>query len=249
MSDRFVVRHPDADALSADVAHRLLALIEDVQQEGRAPQIVLTGGTIADEIHREVARLTPSSAVDWSRVGVWWGDERFTAPDSPDRNALQARHALLDTVGVDPAKVHEIPSTADAADVDEAAAAYAEEVRSSPAERFDVVMLGLGRNGHVASLCPGHPGLDVTDRVAVGVWDSPKPPPTRVTLTFPTLNRTAQTWFVVAGESKAEATARALADDGDVHDTPARGAHGALSTTWFLDDSAASALPPAPTSS
>ena len=91
------------------------------------PQIALTGGTIAEDIHREVARLAPDSEVDWSRVVVWWGDERFVAPDSPDRNAGQARAAFLDAVGADPANVHEMPSTADAADVDAAAAAYADD--------------------------------------------------------------------------------------------------------------------------
>jgi 6-phosphogluconolactonase len=107
---------------------------------------------------------------------------------------------------------------------------------------FDVVMLGVGPDGHVASLFPGFPQLDVDDAIALGVTGSPKPPPQRITLTFPALNRTRQVWFVVSGEGKADAVAKALAPDGDVHDTPARGVHGSERTVWFLDEDAASKL-------
>ena len=104
-------------------------------------------------------------------------------------------------------------------------------------------MLGLGPDGHVASLFPGHPALDVTDRWAVAVTESPKPPPERVSLTFPALGRSRAVWFVVSGEDKADAVARALAPDGDLHDTPARGAGGdAGEVVWFLDSAAATRL-------
>ena len=93
---------------------------------------------------------------------VWWGDERFVAPDSADRNSAQARAAFLDAVGVDPAKVHPMPSTDDAADVDAGATAYAATLREHGSGEFDVVMLGIGPDGHVASLFPGFPQLDVT---------------------------------------------------------------------------------------
>jgi 6-phosphogluconolactonase len=106
-------------------------------------------------------------------------------------------------------------------------------------------MLGVGPDGHVASLFPGHPQLDVDDDVAVGVTDSPKPPPERISLTFPALNRTRQVWFVVAGDGKADAVARALAtgaDTPDVHEIPAVGVHGRERTVWFVDEDAASRL-------
>ena len=159
------------------MAGELLSRLADAQAAGSVPQIALTGGTIADAVHREVARRSADSEVDWSRVVVWWGDERFVAPDDPDRNAGQARAAFLDAVGVDPANVHEMPSTADAADVDDAAAAYSATLREHGSGEFEVVMLGVGPDGHVASLFPGSPALDVDDRIAVGVTDSPKPPP------------------------------------------------------------------------
>ena len=233
--------HPAADALATAVAGELLTRLADAQAAGGVPQIVLTGGTIAEEIHREVARLSPASGVDWSQVVVWWGDERFVAPDSADRNAAQARAAFLDAVGADPAHVHEMPSTAQAADVDAGAASYSAVLREHGSGEFDVVMLGIGPDGHVASLFPGSPQLDVTDRIAVGVTGSPKPPPERISLTFPALNRARSVWFLVSGEAKADAVARALAG-ADVHEIPAAGVTGHEETIWFLDRAAASRL-------
>ncbi len=103
-------------------------------------------------------------------------------------------------------------------------------------------MLGIGPDGHCASLFPGHPALDATDAIAVAVHDSPKPPPDRVSLTFEAMERCRAVWFIVSGDGKAEAVARALADDGSVSETPARGVHGD-ETVWWLDADAASALP------
>jgi len=234
--------HDTPDALATAVAGELLARLVDAQSAGHEPQIALTGGTIAEAIHRELARLTESSEVDWSRVVVWWGDERFVAPDSPDRNAGQARAAFLSSVGVDPAKVHEMPSTADAPDVDAGAVAYADAVRMFGSGEFDVMMLGVGPDGHVASLFPGFPQLDVDDRIAVGVTDSPKPPPERISLTFDALNRSKSVWFLVSGDEKAPAVARALAEGTDRHDCPASGVTGSEETIWFLDRAAASRL-------
>ena len=232
--------HADANALATAVAGELLTRLADAQAAGGVPQVALTGGTIAEDIHREIARLAPGAEVDWSRVVFWWGDERFVAPDSPDRNALQAREAFLDVVGVDPANVHEMPSTADATDVDAAAAAYTTALKAHGSGEFDVVMLGIGPDGHIASLFPGFPQLDSTDPT-VGVTGSPKPPPERVSLTFPALNRARSVWFLVSGEGKSGAVASALGG-ADRHDTPAAGVVGHEETIWFLDRPAASQL-------
>lgn len=240
MSAPLVEVHPDAAALATTVAGELLSRLADAQEAGHEPQIALTGGTIADALHHELARLSPGSAVDWSRVVVWWGDERFVASDSPDRNAAQARRAFLDAVGA--TQVHEMPSTDSGADVEAAALAFEETVRQHGSGEFEVVMLGIGPDGHVASLFPGFPQLDVDDRVAVAVTGSPKPPPERISLTFGALNRTRALWVIASGEGKAEAVAAALDVEGTVHDTPARGAHGRHETTYFLDREAASHL-------
>jgi 6-phosphogluconolactonase len=233
--------HVDAADLATSVAGELIARLEDAQARGEEPQIGLTGGSIADRVHRELARMGPGSDVDWGRVVLWWGDERFVAPDSPDRNARQAL-AALDPLPLDPAKIHQMPSTSDASSVDEAAAAYSLELREHGAGAFEVLMLGVGPDGHVASLFPGHPQLDVDDRIAVGVTDSPKPPPERVSLTFAALNHSRSVWFLVSGEEKAEAVARTLDPATDLHDVPAAGVTGEAETIWFLDRASASQL-------
>jgi 6-phosphogluconolactonase len=234
---------PDAASLATAVAEAFLERMVAAQAAGEVPHVGLTGGTIAEAIHEEIARLASSYDVDWTRVVFWWGDERFVAPDSDERNARKARLDLLDHLEVDPARVHEIPSTATAADVAAAATAYADEVRSVGSGRFHLVMLGVGPDGHVASLFPGFPQLDVEDTVAVPVTGSPKPPPERVSLTFAALNRADEVWFVVSGADKAEAVSRALATTpADLHEIPAVGVRGESATIWFLDHESASRL-------
>jgi 6-phosphogluconolactonase len=234
-------RHDDADVLVGDVASALLDRIEVAQARGETPNIGLTGGSIAEELHRELARRATDSSVDWSRVAFWWGDERFVPADSPDRNAGQARAALLDHVPVDPANVHEVPASDQVTSAEDAAEAYAAALREHGAGFFEVLMLGIGPDGHCASLFPGHPALDARDAVAVAVHDSPKPPPDRVSLTFEAMERCRAVWFIASGEGKAEAVARALAENGSVAETPARGVRGD-ETVWWLDEAAASAL-------
>ena len=241
MTDARIEVHQDAADLATSVAGELLNRISDAQASGHVPHVGLTGGTIADAIHREIARLAPESGVDWSAVDFWFGDERFVASDSPDRNVGQARTAFLDAVGVPDHRIHAVPSTNEAASVGEAASAYAEEVRQTGSGRFDILMLGVGPDGHIASLFPGFPQLDVTDEVAVAVTDSPKPPPERVSLTFAALNRSAAVWFLVSGEGKADAVAKALGG-ADIHETPAAGVTGQEETVWFLDRGSASQL-------
>lgn len=234
--------HDDAAALATSVAGELLTRLADAQSAGRTPHIALTGGTIAEAVHREVARLAAGTEVDWSRVVVWWGDERFVAADSSERNAVDARAAFLDVVGVRARNVHEVPSTMSAASVGDAAASYSRVLREQGDGEFEIVMLGVGPDGHVASLFPGRPALDVDDQIAVAVTDSPKPPPERVTLTFSALNRARSVWLLVSGEPKADAVARALADGTDRHDIPAAGVVGREETIWFLDRDSASTL-------
>ncbi len=241
MSGPIVRRHDDADTLVGDVASALLDRLEAAQARGEVPHIGLTGGTIADALHREIARRAADSSVDWSRVAFWWGDERFVPVSSPDRNAGQAREALLDHIAVDPANVHEVPASDEVATAEEAAEAYGATMRSEGAGFFEVLMLGIGPDGHCASLFPGHPALEARDAIAVAVHDSPKPPPDRVSLTFEAMERCRAVWFLASGEGKAEAVARALAPEGSVEETPARGVRGE-ETVWWLDEAAASHL-------
>lgn len=237
-----VVLHDGPDALAAAVAARLVGTLLAVQADGRVPAVALTGGTVAARIHAAVLEVPGHRDVDWSRVDIWFGDERYVPAEDPERNAGQARDALLRHVAVDPARVHEMPSSdAGFADLDAAAAAYGRALREHGSGEFDVVMLGVGPDGHVASLFPGAAALDVADAVAVAVADSPKPPPERISLTFGALNRARQVWFVVSGAEKAEAVARALEGD-DLHRTPAAGVRGRETTLWLVDRAAASGV-------
>lgn len=235
----------DAESLASRVAAELVAKLLSVQATGRVPSVALTGGTIAEEIYRAVASFETGEkgpSVDWTRVDFWWGDERYVPADSSDRNDRAAGLDFLDAVGVDPARVHAMPAADEVhPDLEAAAASYDTLVREREPGDFDLVLLGLGPDGHVASLFPGFPQLDIDDRIAVAVSDSPKPPPERISLTFTALNQAGEVWFLVAGEGKADAVARALAPEGSVHETPARGIT-APHRTWWLDRPAASAL-------
>lgn len=230
--------HPDGEALAAAAARSFVERLATAQARGELPHVVLTGGGIAATFHRAVLDCHAAVGVDWSRVAFWWGDERFVAADDPERNAGQARHALLDHLPVDPALVHEVPGSEDVADVDAAAAAYAEELAAHGPEQFEVVLLGLGPDGHVASLFPDRAQVELVGAAVAVVHDSPKPPPERVTMTLETLNRAQAVWFLVSGEAKAEA-AREARRDGPVAQVPARGVRGVAQTTWFLDEAAA----------
>jgi 6-phosphogluconolactonase len=238
-------RSPSAEELAELVTGTLISTLAEVQAQGRVPSVALTGGTIAATIHESVAASPDASRVDWGRVDVWFGDERFLPADDPDRNAGQAATALLDRLPFDPARVHPMPAADGPADLGAAATAYGDELRGQGNGTFDVVMLSVGPDGHVASLFPGFPQLDVHDAIAVPVTDSPKPPPERISLTFDALNRSRQVWLLVSGAAKAEVAARALATGQDrpaVHDLPALGVHGQEQTVWFLDEDAAAQL-------
>ena len=244
-----IIVHRTADVLAGSVCARLITTLVDVQSSGRVPSWVLTGGTIADKVHRAVAAAPARDAVDWRRVDLWWGDERFVPADSDDRNEKKARQALLDLLPLDPARVHAMPAVeAAAADPDAAAAAYAEELAaaSRPEDHgsvptFDVLMLGVGPDGHVASLFPERPAL-YDERPVTAVRGSPKPPPTRITLTMPSLQRAREVWFVVSGEDKARAVRMALSGAGTIQ-VPAAGPKGLQRTLWLLAQPAASQLP------
>ncbi|KQY64357.1 MULTISPECIES: 6-phosphogluconolactonase [unclassified Nocardioides] len=233
--------HDDGDALAEAVAEALIQRLAEVQAEGRVPSVCLTGGTIAGLVHRKLASSLNGFDVDWDEVDFWWGDERYVDATSDDRNAVQARRDLLDHMDVDPERVHEMPSHDSGLTLDEAAQAYSDEIRAQGGGQFDVVMLGLGPDGHIASLFPGSHQIDVDDRIAVAVPDSPKPPPERISLTFGALNHTRAVWFIVSGVDKAEAVARSRGDL-DLHGAPATGVTGTGEIVWWLDAAAARAV-------
>jgi 6-phosphogluconolactonase len=245
-----VVVHRDATLLAQAVAARIITLVVDAQAARGEASIVLTGGGIGIATLRELASSPARYAIEWSRLAIWWGDERFLPSGHPDRNETQAREALLDSVDVDPARVHPMPASdgVDGDDLDTAAERYAAELAAAAnpedhgeAPSFDVLLLGLGPDGHVASLFPEAPAL-YDDRRVVPVRGAPKPPPTRISLSLATINNAREVWLIAAGEEKAAAVRMALSGAGATA-IPAAGVSGRLATRWLLDRPAASRLP------
>lgn len=239
----------DEHALAAGVAARLVTRLVAAQTDRGRAAVVLTGGGVGTAVLRAWASPPTRDVVDWSRLQVWWGDERFVPGDDPDRNERQAREALLDLVPVDPAQVHPMPAPGPGVpDVHAAAAAYAADLAAhaaveahAPLPRLDVLLLGVGSDGHVASLFPRASTLHSAGTV-VGVTQAPKPPPERVSLTLPAIGSADEVWLVAAGESKAAAVHAALATVGG--SVPAGLVRGRLRTRWMLDRAAAALLPP-----
>ncbi|MBU3705073.1 MAG: 6-phosphogluconolactonase [Mycobacterium sp.] len=237
--------YPDTEALVQAAGDRLAGAIADaISARGRA-LIVLTGGGTGIGLLKRLR----GHPVDWAKVHLFWGDDRFVAHDDDDRNEKQAREALLDHVAIPPANIHPMPPSdgPQGADLDTAARAYnallADHAdNGDPAPVFDVHLLGMGGEGHVNSLFPHTPAVAEERRMAVGVHDSPKPPPQRITLTLPAVRRSRQVWLVVSGAAKADAVAAAVAG-ADPAEVPAAGARGSEATIWLLDTAAAGALP------
>jgi 6-phosphogluconolactonase len=226
VSDVELIVHDDADAVADAVARRLAA----VAAEGG--NVVLTGGTTPKQAYERAASL----AADWSRVEVWWGDERCVPPDDENSNFGMAKRALLDHLERAPLAIHRIEGELGK---DAAAGAYEDELGSTA---LDLLLLGIGPDGHVASLFPDKPALDESERRVVGTEPGLEPWVDRVTLTLPALRAAGEIIFVVAGESKADAVRRAFAAEPSP-DTPAslvRADSGR--TTAILDRAAAAAI-------
>jgi 6-phosphogluconolactonase len=247
-----VVVEDSADALAGTVAARTLTKLRSALDARGDAHLVVTGGGILEKVLAELATRSASDPIDWRGVHVWWGDERYVPADSSDRNDRPALRLLFDHVDVDPAKLHRMPAS-DAGfgdDVEAAADSYAAELAAAvPAgvdgevPEFDVILLGLGPDGHCASLFPGHPGTRVLDASVIAVHESPKPPPIRLSLTFRSLDAAREIWFVASGDGKADAVARALSG-ADRTEVPSAGPRGRERTLWLLDRDAASRLPP-----
>lgn len=230
----------DAATLVGDVARALTSRLAAVQASGRVPRVVLAGGSIIEELHRALA--ASPGAVDWSRVEFWWGDERYVESWSAERNCLAASRDLLGVVGAAAELVHVPPATDSGQPVQDAAATYAQEF---PAEDFDVVLLGMGPDGHTCSLFPGRSDDVLSARDAVAVVDSPKPPALRLSMTPARLSRSTVVWLIASGSAKAAAVGSALAPPGgtvDPVEVPAVAPRGREATVWWLDQDAAALL-------
>jgi 6-phosphogluconolactonase len=241
-----VEKYPDSAALVAAAGDRLVdAIINAIAQRGRA-LIVLTGGGTGIGLLKRVREQADKIA--WAQVHLYFGDERFVPVDDDERNEKQAREALIDHVDIPTGNVHAMPASDGeyGGDLDAAALAHEQVLAANaddgqPAPDFDVHLVGMGGEGHINSLFPHTPAVRETTRLVVGVTDSPKPPPRRITLTLPAVQRSREVWLVVSGEAKADAVAAAIGGASPEY-VPAAGAVGRLETVWLLDEDAASKL-------
>jgi 6-phosphogluconolactonase len=201
------------------------------EQARRGGSIVLTGGSTPGSAYRHAAELEP----DWSKVTLWWGDERCVPPDDERSNYRLAKETLLDLLEKPPAATHRIRGEAPPAEAaDELDAALA-------GVTLDFLLLGLGPDGHMASLFPGSPQLEVTDRRAIDGPAGLEPWVHRVTFTVPTIQAARRVLFLVSGSSKAEAVARAFGGDISA-EVPASLSRRASRVEVFLDRAAGDKL-------
>ena len=232
-----VVRYADAAELAERTAARLLATLIEQQVGEHVVQVCLTGGRIAHEVYARLGEIVTDSDLDPSRLELWWGDERFVPTDDPERNAGPTLALLAGNFALDPARTHPMPSADGVIDAGASAATYAKELGET---QFDLCLLGLGPDGHVASIFPNHPSSEPTTQPVIGVSEAPKAPAERISLTIPTLNASRQVWFLVSGAEKSNALARSLAGDTSL---PAARVAGRERTLWLVDQPAATELP------
>ena len=251
-NERRVLVHQNKKALAGSVAARFLTNMVDVLHEQDEANVVLTGGSVGIAVLAAINESAARDTIDWTRVNFWWGDERWLPSADPERNELQAREALLDHIAVPPANIHAF-GAADAADsadgdaLDAAAARYAAELLARAPEgaqypRFDVTLLGVGPDGHIASLFPHRSGIREREASVIAVRDSPKPPADRLSLTRPVINSSDRVWLVLAGSDKASALGLALAG-ASRDEVPAAGIKGRYRTVFFVDSDAAAQVP------
>lgn len=236
---------PDQAALAEEAARRFVTLAQAASAERGRFSVALSGGSTPRGMYERLARPPHRDAIDWERVHVFWGDERYVPPDDAESSFRMAREALLAHAPIPAANIYPAPTVGGAPE--DAARAYAETIQAffgADPPRFDLILLGMGPDGHTASLFPGSSELTApSGELVVVVRDAPKPPPTRLTFTLPLINAAANVLFLVAGADKAETLRAVLEGPPDPARLPSqcvRPERGALA--WLIDTAAAQAL-------
>ena len=234
---------PDRETFIETVARAAEDVILDALRERGVVHVALTGGTIGVAVLSGIA-VGSTSAIDWSLVHLWWGDERFVAQDSEERNANQARNALLNRLDIPDANIHEMPASDEGLSLDEGAQQYSAQLAaySTDAEipSFDLTFLGIGPDSHVASLFPDHEDALRTGFV-IPVRNSPKPPPERLSLSYEAINASRRVWVVAFGADKAQAVSAMFSCENDLS-VPSSCVRGRLETRLWADEAAAQKL-------
>lgn len=232
MSRRVVNRFKDADSLARGAAEEFVTRLGGLLSELPEVHVQLTGGTIGIATLSAIADREDAHLLDWSRVHVWWGDERFVASDSIDRNAVQATKAMLSKLPK--TNVHEFPSSDQGLTLDEAVNFFSAELASIK-PHFSIALVGMGPDGHICSLFPGKPDI-ATGVQVIAEHDSPKPPPQRLSFSYEAMNSVDELWFVIAGADKQDAVSVAFGDSPE--SLPVGRVTGKKKTVWFIDQSA-----------
>lgn len=245
--DRRVLVHADKAALIDSVAARFLTKIADILHEQGHAHVVLTGGSVGIGVLEAINASPDRDSLNWSLIDFWWGDERWVPRRHADRNEFQARAALLDHIDIPAANIHPFPASDDGLDIDAAADRYAAELKTlagpdALVPTFDVAFLGVGPDGHIASLFPHLQGIRENNLTVIAVLNSPKPPSERLSLTRWVLNSAARVWLVVSGPDKASALGLALAG-ASRDEVPVAGIRGRHYTDFFVDGEAAAEVP------
>ena len=246
-NERRVLVHSSKESLSASVAARFITKTVDILHDHDAANIVLTGGSVGIAVLAAINESPARDTIEWSRVSFWWGDERWVPKAHADRNERQAREALLDHIAVPAENVHPFPASDEGDDLAGAAARYAASLAAAaPAgaafPRFDITFLGVGPDGHIASLFPHQPGIRDSKASVIPVENAPKLPPERLSLSRPALNSSERVWLVLAGPDKASALGLALAG-ASRDEVPVAGIKGRKRTVFFVDSEAAAQVP------
>jgi len=236
---------PIPAALADEAARRFADLAQAAIQHNGRFTVALSGGSTPRALYQRLAQPPFSTTIDWGKVLVFWSDERFVPPDSEDSCFRMARETLLDYVPIPAANIFLVPTVGGTPE--RAAGAYAETLVAqfdSETPRFDLILLGIGPDGHTASLFPGHPEPSApSDQLVIAVHNAPKPPPTRISFTYKVLNAAENVIFLVAGADKAGTLREVLRGPLAIAQLPAQGVRpvdGKL--VWLVDAAAASEL-------
>lgn len=246
-NERRVIVHSDSVALAGAVAARFITKMVDILDEQDQANIVLEGGRVGINVLASINSSPARDSIDWSRVHIWWSDERWLPSGDPERNETKARAELLDDLDIPAGNIHATPASDSGLSLDEAAASYLADLKASAPEgeelpRFDITFLGVGPDGHTASLFPGRSEVLERELLILAVRDSPKPPPERLTMTRPAINSSQRVWIVMAGEEKASVLGLALAG-AHYSEVPVAGVKGRKRTVFFVDQEAAAEVP------
>ena len=234
MTQTVVNRFKDAESLAKGAAEGFVTRLAQLLEELPEVHVQVTGGTIGIATLAAISDREDAHLLDWSRVHVWWGDERFVETDSPDRNSVQAHNAMLKKLPK--TNLHPFPASDEGMTLDEAANFFSAEVASLK-PKFSIAFVGVGPDGHICSLFPDKPEIEPWVLV-IAEHDSPKPPPQRLSFSYEAMNSVDEIWFVIAGADKQDAVAVAFGDN--PKQLPVGRVQGKSKTVWFVDQSAGS---------